>query len=333
MEHSASQLKDHLSIIKADITTLHVDVIVNAAGNTLLGGGGMDGAIHDAAGPGLLEECRKLGGCRVGEAKITRGYDLPAKFVIHTVGPYWHGGHGGEPENLRECYLHSLQLAREHGLSSIAFPAVSTGVFCYPKDKAAKIAVETVLSFLREYPDAFDRVILTAFSDTDYTYLMDEYLRQTSGEQMPGPMDPFMQAAYEEALTGRKEGGIPIGGVLVHQGVIVGRGHNRRVQLGNPILHGEIDTLSNAGRHPAEFYRNCVLYTTLSPCIMCSGAILLYRIPEVVVGEDVNYPGEKELLMSRGVKVTILNNKELIGMMKKYIEEEPEVWNEDISEE
>lgn len=146
-------------------------------------------------------------------------------------------------------------------------------------------------------------------------------------------MDRGMQAAYEEALTGRREGGIPIGSVLVRDGAIVGRGHNRRVQLGNPILHGEMDALTNAGRHPASFYRGCTLYTTLAPCIMCSGAILLYRIPEVIVGEDVNYPGESAFLRSRGVKVTILNNPELIAMMKSYIDENPAVWNEDISEE
>ncbi|MCK9312900.1 MAG: nucleoside deaminase [Methanocorpusculum sp.] len=146
-------------------------------------------------------------------------------------------------------------------------------------------------------------------------------------------MDRGMQAAYEEALTGRREGGIPIGSVLVRDGAIVGRGHNRRVQLGNPILHGEMDALTNAGRHPASFYRECRLYTTLAPCIMCSGAILLYRIPEVIVGEDVNYPGETAFLRSRGVKVTILNNPELIAMMKSYIDENPAVWNEDISEE
>ena len=146
-------------------------------------------------------------------------------------------------------------------------------------------------------------------------------------------MDCGMQAAYEEALTGRREGGIPIGSVLVRDGEIAGRGHNRRVQLGNPILHGEMDALTNAGRHPASFYRECTLYTTLAPCIMCSGAILLYRIPEVIVGEDVNYPGESAFLRSRGVKVTILNNPELIAMMKSYIDENPAVWNEDISEE
>ncbi len=146
-------------------------------------------------------------------------------------------------------------------------------------------------------------------------------------------MDRGMQAAYEEALTGRREGGIPIGSVLVRDGEIAGRGHNRRVQLGNPILHGEMDALTNAGRHPASFYRECTLYTTLAPCIMCSGAILLYRIPEVIVGEDVNYPGESAFLRSRGVKVTILNNPELIAMMKSYIDENPAVWNEDISEE
>ena len=145
-------------------------------------------------------------------------------------------------------------------------------------------------------------------------------------------MDVFLQAAYEEALLGLKEGGIPIGGVLVHQGKIVARGHNRRIQLGNPVLHGGIDTLSNAGRHPASFYRECTLYTTLSPCIMCSGAIALYKIPRVVIGEDVNFPGEPEFLRSRGVNVSIVNDPDLIAMMKKYIDENSDVWNEDIAE-
>ncbi len=145
-------------------------------------------------------------------------------------------------------------------------------------------------------------------------------------------MDAFMQAAYEEALKGLAEGGIPIGGVLVHQGEIVARGHNRRVQLGNPVLHGEIDTLSVAGRHPASFYQKCTLYTTLSPCIMCSGAIALYKIPRVVIGEDVNFPGEPEFLRSRGAEVTILNDSTLIEMMRKFIAENPAVWNEDIAE-
>ncbi len=145
-------------------------------------------------------------------------------------------------------------------------------------------------------------------------------------------MGRFLQAAYEEALLGLKEGGLPIGGVLVHQGQIVGRGHNRRIQSGSPVLHGEIDTLANAGRHPAKFYRECTLYTTLSPCIMCSGAIALYKIPEVVVGEDVNFPGEPAFLRSRGINVTIVNDPVLIDMMKHFIEGHPVLWNEDISE-
>ena len=144
--------------------------------------------------------------------------------------------------------------------------------------------------------------------------------------------DEFLKEAEREALLGLKEGGIPIGGVLVHNGEIVARGHNRRIQKGNPILHGEIDTLSNAGRHPASFYRECTLYTTLSPCIMCSGAIALYKIPRVVIGENVNYPGEIEFLRSRGIDVTLVNDPDLIQMMTQYIRQNPAVWNEDIGE-
>ncbi len=143
-------------------------------------------------------------------------------------------------------------------------------------------------------------------------------------------MDIFMLAAIEEAKAGLAEGGIPIGSVIVHNQRIIGRGHNRRVQQGSVILHGEMDALENAGRQPAAVYRECTLYTTLSPCVMCSGAILLYGIPRVVVGENLTFMGEEELLRSRGVKVDVLHDAECIRLMTGFIAESPDLWNEDI---
>ena len=145
-------------------------------------------------------------------------------------------------------------------------------------------------------------------------------------------MEPFMQAALEEARQGLAEGGIPIGSVLVHNGQIIGRGHNRRIQNGSTTLHGEMDALENAGRRSATVYRECVIYTTLSPCPMCSGAILLYGIPKVVIGENQTFSGDEAHLRSRGVELEILNSPECIDLMTRFISERPELWNEDIGE-
>jgi cytosine deaminase len=142
--------------------------------------------------------------------------------------------------------------------------------------------------------------------------------------------DPFLQAALEEARQGLAEGGIPIGSVIVHGDKIIGRGHNRRVQKGSSILHGEMDALENAGRQSAAIYRESVLYTTLSPCSMCSGAILLYGIPRVIIGENNTFMGEEDLLRSRGVEVEVVQSKECIRMMEEFIRKNPTLWNEDI---
>ncbi|WP_045220728.1 O-acetyl-ADP-ribose deacetylase [Desulfonatronum thioautotrophicum] len=159
-----------IEIIQADITTLHVDAIVNAANTSLLGGGGVDGAIHRAAGPELLEACRKIGGCPTGEARITPGFRLPARFVIHTVGPIWRGGQHQEPELLRACYMNSFRLAQDHDVRTIAFPAVSTGAYGYPKQAAATLALQCMAA----YEPAFERIIVCCFSPAEaqiYTQL------------------------------------------------------------------------------------------------------------------------------------------------------------------
>ena len=155
-----------IKTVKGDITKItDVQAIVNAANNSLLGGGGVDGAIHRAAGPELLSECRTLHGCETGEAKITRAYNLPCDYVIHTVGPIWYGGNNDEDKLLASCYYNSMKLAMENGIRTIAFPSVSTGVYCFPVERAAKIAVETVHRFLQENPDSFDLVEWVLFND------------------------------------------------------------------------------------------------------------------------------------------------------------------------
>lgn len=160
-----------LQIIEGDITTLAVDAIVNAANESLLGGGGVDGAIHQAAGPGLLAECRAIGGCPPGEARITGGHNLPARYIIHTVGPIWRGGGQGEVETLARCYRSSLTLAAERGIRSIAFPSISTGVYGFPIRRAARIALRTILGVL-DYNPSLERVLCVCYSRADYEEYM-----------------------------------------------------------------------------------------------------------------------------------------------------------------
>lgn len=169
-------IRERIELISGDITQFDTEAIVNAANSTLKGGGGVDGAIHKAAGPGLLDECEKLNGCETGKAKITKGYNLKAKYVIHTVGPIWQGGHMNEHELLASCYQESLALAKEYKIRTIAFPGISTGVYGFPKDQAAFIAVTEIRRFLskNKFPE---KVILVAFDETNYK-LYRKYLDQ-----------------------------------------------------------------------------------------------------------------------------------------------------------
>lgn len=160
-------MRGRIEIVQGDITRQQVDAIVNAANPTLLGGGGVDGAIHRAAGPGLLEECRRLGGCPTGEARITGGYNLPARYVIHTVGPVWQGGTAGEDELLARCYRNSLALAAEHGVRTIAFPAISTGAYGFPLERATRIALSEVKRFLESH-DLPEKVTFVCFGEQAY---------------------------------------------------------------------------------------------------------------------------------------------------------------------
>jgi O-acetyl-ADP-ribose deacetylase len=176
-------MNNSIEAIKGDITKMKVDVIVNAANSSLMGGGGVDGAIHRTGGPAILEECKRIvakqGGCKTGEAVITGAGDLPAKYVIHTVGPVWNGGKNNEKEKLANCYLNSLQLAVEHNCRTIAFPNISTGVYRFPKEAAASIAVESIRKFLSQN-DSIEKVIMVCFDEENYQHVLNRITKRTS---------------------------------------------------------------------------------------------------------------------------------------------------------
>ena len=190
-----------MEVGKGDITKFHVDAIVNAANTTLLGGGGVDGAIHRAAGPELLEECRQLGGCQTGDAKMTQGYKLKAKYVIHTVGPVYQDGKRHEAELLRSCYEKSLELAAKKGVKSIAFPSISTGAYRYPIEEASRIAVDTVMKFLKKMPD-IEKVYFVCFSDKDFKIYELVLASAKQSEEAPEVSDWYEEGGHFEPKKG-----------------------------------------------------------------------------------------------------------------------------------
>jgi O-acetyl-ADP-ribose deacetylase len=218
---------ERITVITSDITTQQVDAIVNAANRTLLGGGGVDGAIHRAAGPGLLEECRQLKGCRTGEAKITRGHNLPARFVIHTVGPVWQGGKSGEDELLAACYRNSLALAELSGIASIAFPAISTGAYGFPLERATRIAVRSVREFLAVHPSV-EWVVFVCHGDEAYRV----YSQILEKDQKDHPETSMEEALLAHLLMIESSHGIRI------------RNREEVVQRIGPLVKNDMQALS-----------------------------------------------------------------------------------------
>ncbi|MBQ3384276.1 MAG: O-acetyl-ADP-ribose deacetylase [Erysipelotrichaceae bacterium] len=314
-----------IEIRKCDITKLECDAIVNAANKTLLGGGGVDGAIHRAAGKKLLEECRTLNGCETGEAKITAGYDLPAKHVIHTVGPIYSGVRD-DIVLLGNCYINSLDLARKNDIHSIAFPAISTGVYGYPAYEACTVAIHSIEYWLHNNSDYDISIIMSCFDQR----MKDTYDKAIKDMKQT---NEFMKVAIEEAMRGiyHRDGG-PFGCVIVKDGSIIARNHNRVLADHDPSAHGEIMAIRDAGKALGTHdLSGCELYTTGEPCSMCISAIVWANIEKVYYGcsiEDNSIIGfrdgklEKMLLKNRlyfPVKMEQIDRDECLQVFYDYV--------------
>lgn len=323
---------NNIEIRICDITKLDCDVIVNAANKTLLGGGGVDGAIHRAAGRGLLEECRTLNGCETGEAKITAGYNLPARHVIHTVGPIYHNSRD-DVVLLGNCYMNSLELARKNDLHSIAFPAISTGAYGYPAYEACNVAIHSINYWLQNNSDYDIRIILSCFDQKmkeNYEKAFND-LKQTN---------VFMKIAIEEAIRGihNRDGG-PFGCVIVRDGKVIARNHNRVLADSDASAHGEIMAIRDAGKALGTHdLSGCELYTTGEPCSMCLSAMIWANIEKVYYGcsiEDNSIIGfrdgkiEAMLLKNRlylPVKMEQIDRDECLMLFYDYLRTSHELY-------